>query len=159
MSELILSLPCPALHLPALQPWQKVPLTDSIFALVASIGLVRKSALILSVCVTVIVTTFALAQPPNSLPRSVHLSPYHHPKNVYICMDDHDLPAFYFDPLINPISVRGMTTQNIPLVCACSPTPPPTLSQGPSIYRHATIRITSISARLTPIFRHFTLIL
>jgi len=29
---------------------------------------------------------------PDSLPRSVHLSPYHHPKNVYIRTDDPDFP-------------------------------------------------------------------
>ncbi|KAI9573652.1 NUC071 domain-containing protein [Boletus coccyginus] len=52
----------------------------------------------------------------NSLPRSVHLSPYHAPKNVYIRTDDPDLPAFYFDPLINPISLRGATPKNVPLV-------------------------------------------
>ncbi|KAL4063446.1 hypothetical protein J3A83DRAFT_4047538, partial [Scleroderma citrinum] len=46
----------------------------------------------------------------------LHLLPYHHPKNVYICMDDPDLPAFYFDPLINPISLHGMTAKNAPLV-------------------------------------------
>jgi len=40
----------------------------------------------------------------NSLPRSVHLSPYHHPKNVYICMANPNLPAFYLDPLINHTS-------------------------------------------------------
>jgi len=50
----------------------------------------------------------------NSLPRSIHLSPYHHPKNVYICTDDPDLLAFYFDPLINPISLRRMTAKNVP---------------------------------------------
>ncbi|KAI5985054.1 NUC071 domain-containing protein [Pisolithus albus] len=44
----------------------------------------------------------------NSLPCSVHLSPYHYPKNVYIRTDDPDLPAFYFDPLINPISLRDV---------------------------------------------------
>ena len=39
----------------------------------------------------------------DSLPRPTHLSPYyHHPKNVHIHMDDPDLLAFYFDPLINP---------------------------------------------------------
>jgi len=32
----------------------------------------------------------------NSLPRSIHLSPYHAPKNVYIRTDDLDLPACYF---------------------------------------------------------------
>ncbi|KAH9911417.1 uncharacterized protein B0H18DRAFT_1128687, partial [Fomitopsis serialis] len=37
-------------------------------------------------------------------------------KNVYIRTDDPDLPAFYFDPLINPISLRGFTPKNAPLV-------------------------------------------
>ncbi|KAH8824952.1 NUC071 domain-containing protein [Flagelloscypha sp. PMI_526] len=44
----------------------------------------------------------------NSLPRSVQIAPYHFPKNVYIRTDDPDLPAFYFDPLVNPISLRGL---------------------------------------------------
>ncbi|KAI5992659.1 hypothetical protein EDD15DRAFT_2196870 [Pisolithus albus] len=52
----------------------------------------------------------------NSLPRSVHLSLHHYPKNVYIRTDDPDLPAFSFDPLINPISLRGMTPKNAPVV-------------------------------------------
>ncbi|ELR20686.1 PremRNA processing splicing factor 8, putative [Acanthamoeba castellanii str. Neff] len=44
----------------------------------------------------------------NNRPRSVHITPYHHPLSVYIKTDDPDLPAFYFDPLINPIaSWRG----------------------------------------------------
>jgi pre-mRNA-processing factor 8 len=40
----------------------------------------------------------------NSRPRSVHISPYHNPALYYIKADDPDLPAFYFDPIINPIS-------------------------------------------------------
>src|ERR1700678_4560402 len=48
----------------------------------------------------------------NSLPRSVRISPYHYPKNVYIRTDDTGLPAFYFDPLINPISLRGHLATN-----------------------------------------------
>jgi pre-mRNA-processing factor 8 len=52
----------------------------------------------------------------NSLPRSVRISPYHATKNVFIRTDDPDLPAFYFDPLINPISLRGATPKNGPLV-------------------------------------------
>ena len=40
----------------------------------------------------------------NSRPRSVHMSTYHHPPLYYIKADDPDLPAFYFDPIINPIS-------------------------------------------------------
>jgi len=35
---------------------------------------------------------------------------------VYIRTDDPDLPAFYFDPLINPISLRGFTPKNVPLI-------------------------------------------
>ena len=31
---------------------------------------------------------------------------YHYPSVVYIKTEDPDLPAFYFDPLINPISHR-----------------------------------------------------
>lgn len=31
---------------------------------------------------------------------------YHAPNVVYIKTEDPDLPAFYFDPLINPISHR-----------------------------------------------------
>lgn len=52
----------------------------------------------------------------NSLPRSVHLAPYHTPKNVYIRTEDPDLPAFYFDPLINPISTRSFKPKNLPLI-------------------------------------------
>lgn len=39
----------------------------------------------------------------NSRPRKVHLSVYHYPATVYIKTEDPDLPAYYFDPLINPI--------------------------------------------------------
>lgn len=34
---------------------------------------------------------------------------YHTPNVVYIKTEDPDLPAFYFDPLINPISHRHVT--------------------------------------------------
>ncbi|TPX47926.1 hypothetical protein SeLEV6574_g02344 [Synchytrium endobioticum] len=44
----------------------------------------------------------------NSLPRSVRVSWYHYPAVVYIRTEDPDLPAFYFDPLINPISSRSL---------------------------------------------------
>lgn len=46
----------------------------------------------------------------NSRPRSVHLGLYHEPKNVYIRTEDPDLPCFYFDPVINPISSRGLAS-------------------------------------------------
>ena len=45
----------------------------------------------------------------NSLPLHVHLSQYHYPTVVFIKTEDPDLPAFYFDPLINPISHRHAT--------------------------------------------------
>jgi len=34
----------------------------------------------------------------------VALAPYHHPPLYYVKPDDPDLPAFYFDPVVNPIS-------------------------------------------------------
>jgi pre-mRNA-processing factor 8 len=40
----------------------------------------------------------------NSRPRAVKVGAYHHPALYYIKADDPDLPAFYFDPIINPIS-------------------------------------------------------
>ena len=51
----------------------------------------------------------------NSLPRSVAIGWYHHPAVVYIRAEDPDLPAYYFDPLINPISSRSLevTNQNV----------------------------------------------
>ena len=42
----------------------------------------------------------------NNLPKFVHLSWYHTPNVVFIKTEDPDLPAFYFDPIINPISHR-----------------------------------------------------
>jgi pre-mRNA-processing factor 8 len=49
----------------------------------------------------------------NSLPRSVKISWYSHPQVVYIRSEDPNLPAFYFDPVINPISSRSVAPQNI----------------------------------------------
>jgi len=43
----------------------------------------------------------------NSLPHHVHLTWYHNPSVLYIKAEDPDLPAFYFDPLINPITSRA----------------------------------------------------
>jgi len=42
----------------------------------------------------------------NHRPRSVKLSRYHTPTNVYVRSEDPDLPAYYFDPIMNPISSR-----------------------------------------------------
>jgi len=43
----------------------------------------------------------------NSLPRSVQLGVYHHVSIVFIKTEDPELPAFYYDPIINPISRRN----------------------------------------------------
>eukprot|EP00124_Ichthyophonus_hoferi_P001223 Ihof_evm3s59 gene=Ihof_evmTU3s59 len=43
----------------------------------------------------------------NSKPRKVQLAKLHTPNVVYINPEDPDLPAFYFDPLINPIAMRS----------------------------------------------------
>jgi pre-mRNA-processing factor 8 len=40
----------------------------------------------------------------NSRPRKVHLGWYHYPSTAYIKCEDPELPAFYFDPIINAIS-------------------------------------------------------
>lgn len=44
----------------------------------------------------------------NSRPRKVELSPYHNPAVCFIKNDDPELPAFYFDEVINPISAYKM---------------------------------------------------
>ncbi|MCJ1311065.1 pre-mRNA-splicing factor 8 [Agyrium rufum] len=49
----------------------------------------------------------------NSLPRSVQLSWYSHPQVVYVRNEDPNLPAFYFDPIINPISSRQVAPKNL----------------------------------------------
>ncbi|KAF2815805.1 putative pre-mRNA splicing factor [Mytilinidion resinicola] len=49
----------------------------------------------------------------NSLPRSVKLSWYSHPQTVYVNTKDPSLPAFYFDPVINPISSRSVAPKNL----------------------------------------------
>ncbi|KAK1910123.1 Pre-mRNA-processing-splicing factor 8 [Pyrenophora teres f. teres] len=49
----------------------------------------------------------------NSLPRSVKLAWYSHPQVVYVRAEDPDLPAFYFDPGINPISSRAVAPKNL----------------------------------------------
>ncbi|KAH7355675.1 NUC071 domain-containing protein [Pyrenochaeta sp. MPI-SDFR-AT-0127] len=49
----------------------------------------------------------------NSLPRSVKLAWYSHPQVVYVRAEDPSLPAYYFDPIINPISSRAVAPKNI----------------------------------------------
>ena len=39
----------------------------------------------------------------NSRPRKVPFSVYHKPSVLYIKADDPDLPAFYYDPIVNPL--------------------------------------------------------
>ena len=39
----------------------------------------------------------------NSRPRGVATGPYHYPPLYYMKAEDPDLPAYYFDPIINPI--------------------------------------------------------
>lgn len=39
----------------------------------------------------------------NNRPRKVRLGTYHLPMVMYIKMEDPDLPAFYYDPLIHPV--------------------------------------------------------
>lgn len=40
----------------------------------------------------------------NSRPRQVHTTFYHHPCLMFVKSEDPDLPAYYFDPVVNPIS-------------------------------------------------------
>lgn len=49
----------------------------------------------------------------NSLPRSVKISWYSHPQIVYVRAEDPSLPAYYFDPVINPISSRSVAPKNV----------------------------------------------
>ncbi|KAF2716463.1 putative pre-mRNA splicing factor [Polychaeton citri CBS 116435] len=49
----------------------------------------------------------------NSLPRSVRIGVYSYPQTVYVKTEDPSLPAFYFDPVINPISSRSVAPKNI----------------------------------------------
>ncbi|KAL3474204.1 NUC071 domain-containing protein [Aspergillus californicus] len=49
----------------------------------------------------------------NTLPRSVKVSWLSHPQVVYVRTEDPNLPAFYFDPVINPISSRSVAPKNI----------------------------------------------
>lgn len=49
----------------------------------------------------------------NSLPRSVKLAWYSYPQVVFVRAEDPSLPAFYFDPIINPISSRAVAPKNL----------------------------------------------
>ena len=50
----------------------------------------------------------------NSRPRSVHIPRYHAVASCYIKVEDPDVPAFYFDPIINPISAFRRGDHDIP---------------------------------------------
>jgi pre-mRNA-processing factor 8 len=43
----------------------------------------------------------------NDRPRSVQLSHYHYPSTCYIKAEDPDLPAFYFDDMLYPITLNN----------------------------------------------------
>ncbi|EMC99892.1 hypothetical protein BAUCODRAFT_63676 [Baudoinia panamericana UAMH 10762] len=49
----------------------------------------------------------------NTLPRSVKLGVYSFPQTVYVKTEDPSLPAFYFDPVVNPISSRSVAPKNL----------------------------------------------
>ncbi|KAI8947184.1 pre-mRNA processing splicing factor 8 [Xylaria longipes] len=49
----------------------------------------------------------------NSLPRSVHSHWYSHPPNVYLMSENPNMPAYYVDAQINPISSRAVAPKNI----------------------------------------------
>ena len=53
----------------------------------------------------------------NNRPRKVRLSTYHHPMVMYIKMEDPDLPAFYYDPLIHPIAFQVCPSPGSPPAC------------------------------------------
>lgn len=40
----------------------------------------------------------------NSRPRKVHTAAYHNPCSMFVKAEDPDLPAFYFDPVLNPVA-------------------------------------------------------
>jgi pre-mRNA-processing factor 8 len=49
----------------------------------------------------------------NSRPRKVTMSPYHYQSICYVKADDPDLPAFYYDPIINPLpAYRQMSNKS-----------------------------------------------
>ena len=53
------------------------------------------------------VSRFRSSTTTSSTLLPVTVSWYHTPSVVYIRTEDEDLPAFYFDPLVNPISHKN----------------------------------------------------
>lgn len=75
----------------------------------------------------------------NSRPRRVHLIHYHHPLICFVKPEDPDLPCFYFDPVINPIShfrteknIEEQQQQLLLLSSSSSNTAPPFVSGSPA---------------------------
>ncbi|CDJ52440.1 Mov34/MPN/PAD-1, related [Eimeria brunetti] len=52
----------------------------------------------------------------NNRPRRVALPPYHSPAVAFVKPEDPDLPAFYFDPIINPLPAYKMSADADALV-------------------------------------------
>ncbi|XP_026190475.1 pre-mRNA-processing-splicing factor 8 [Cyclospora cayetanensis] len=52
----------------------------------------------------------------NNRPRCVALPPYHTPAVAFVRPEDPDLPAFYFDPIINPLPAYKMSANTDALV-------------------------------------------
>lgn len=50
----------------------------------------------------------------NNRPRKVQLSTYHNPQVMYIKIEDPDLPAYYYDPLIHPIAFYKTARSDAP---------------------------------------------
>ena len=48
----------------------------------------------------------------NSRPRKVAIPFHHHPPSCYIKVEDPDLPAFHFDPVVNPVSAFRSSKQD-----------------------------------------------
>lgn len=66
----------------------------------------------------------------NNRPRGVHSIHYHHPCSMFIRPEDPDLPAFYFDLVLNPISHYRVHEQAVAAGTNCClfvllPPPPP----------------------------------
>ena len=55
----------------------------------------------------------------NSRPRKVALTPYHYPACVYVKQEDPELPTFYFDPIINPISAYRVENKKQSSISEC----------------------------------------
>merc|ERR1719460_2789377 len=59
-------------------------------------------------------TEYKIAYPYlyNSRPRAVHVQWFHYPSCMYVKSEDPDLPAYYFDPVINPITAHRAVAQD-----------------------------------------------